>query len=190
MKQKYIEISQKKKRLLFLIHTLLRIKNALPNICLCDQKCLCDLKDIEEYKHYEDNGKLLEGIKNNQKKVVCKICMKIYEFSDIDWNCSKCGINFKYKKNNTSRSKSKKPNYRNYSNAELINKNNDNELNKISIFKVNMSNTNNIYKKNFNLNEYILNSEENINKYKIKKYDRLNNINCDPHIEKFKKNFY
>ena len=189
------DFPQKKKKLLFLIHTLLRNINALPNINLCDKQCLCDLKDIDEYKHNEDNGKLLEGIKNNQKKVVCNICMNTYEFKDIDWNCPKCGINFKYKnKNNNnnksrSKSKSKKQNYRNYSNVGLINRYSDNELKKIPVIKANMSNMNNIYKKNFNLNEYILNSEQNINKYKMKRYDRSNNINCDPHIEKFKKIF-
>ena len=188
------DFPQKKKKLLFLIHTLLRNINALPNINLCDKQCLCDLKDIDEYKHNEDNGKLLEGIKNNQKKVVCNICMNTYEFRDIDWNCPKCCISFKYKNNNNnnksrSKSKSKKQNYRNYSNVGLINRYNDNELKKIPVVKGNMSNMNNIYKKNFNLNEYILNSEQNINKYKMKRYDRSNNINCDPHIEKFKKIF-
>ena len=188
------DFPQKKKKLLFLIHTLLRNINALPNINLCDKQCLCDLKDIDEYKHNEDNGKLLEGIKNNQKKVVCNICMNTYEFRDIDWNCPKCGISFKYKNNNNnnksrSKSKSKKQNYRNYSNVGLINRYSDNELKKIPVVKGNMSNMNNIYKKNFNLNEYILNSEQNINKYKMKRYDRSNNINCDPHIEKFKQIF-
>ena len=181
----YRDFPKKKKQLLFLIHTLLRNKNALPNINLCDKKCNCDLKDIDEYKHNEDKGKYLEGIKNNKKNVICSVCLKIYEFSDVDWNCPKCGITFKYK----SRSNSKKSNYRNYSNVELIKKIGNNDLKKISDIQINMSNMNNRYKKRLNLKEYILKSDENMNKYKIRRFNRLNNVNLDPHIEKFKKIF-
>ena len=181
----YRDFTKKKKQLLFLIHTLLRNKNALPNISLCDKKCNCDLKDIDEYKHNEDKGKYLEGIKNNKKNVICSVCLKIYEFSDVDWNCPKCGITFKYK----SRSNSKKSNHRNYSNVELIKKIGDNDLKKISDIQINVSNINNRYKKRLNLKEYILKSDENMNKYKIRRFNRLNNVNLDPHIEKFKKIF-
>ena len=89
------DFPRKKKKLLFTIHTLLRNKNAFPNINLCIKKCNCDLNNITEYYH-DDKGKLLEGIKNNKKSIVCNKCFKIYKYEEFDWNCPSCGNIFKY----------------------------------------------------------------------------------------------
>ena len=168
----YRDFPNKKKKLLFLIHTLLRNKNALPNLSLCHKKCLCNIKDADEYKHSSDLGKYLEGIKNNKKTVVCNACFQILEYKEIIWSCPICGINFKYKKINSTKSKSKSKNIKNdnLSQRQLIEKNilNDNNKKKFPV-----SNISNIYQKRSDMNDYILKSEENSNKIKIKRIDKL-----------------
>ena len=173
----YRDFPKKKKKLLFLIHTLLRNKNALPNLSLCEKQCNCDLKEVDEYKHNEDKGKYLEGIKNNKKSVICSICMKILEYSDVDWNCPKCGNIFKY---------SNKVENVNNSNVNLI-KNNSND-NEISVF----NNDNNLYNQYLNINDYFMKSEENPYRYTIKRINNnINtiNINNNSSLTKLKKIF-
>ena len=173
----YRDFPKKKKKLLFLIHTLLRNKNALPNLSLCDKQCNCDLKEVDEYKHNEDKGKYLEGIKNNKKSVVCSICMQILEYSDVDWNCPKCGNIFKY---------SDKVENLNNNNKNLP-KNNIND-NEISFF----NNENNLLNQNLNINEYLLKTDKSYNKYTIRRINNnINaiNINNNSNLAKLKKIF-
>ena len=68
------DFPKNKKHLLFLIHTLLRNKSAQPSLSQCEKNCDCDLKEVEDYFHSKDKGKLLEGLKNNQKYIVCEKC--------------------------------------------------------------------------------------------------------------------
>ena len=166
------DFPSKKRKLLFLIHTLLRNKNALPNVNLFQKKCNCDLKHIGEYNHKEDDGKLLEAVKNNKKSVVCNACFKIFKFNEVKWNCPLCGGIIKYKNTNKSRSKSKNKTTRNNSFRELIENNNTDDIKKVPVLN---TNTNNIFNKK---NEYyigIMKSEER-NKYKINKIDKINNV--------------
>ena len=172
----YRDFPSKKRKLLFLIHTLLRNKNALPNINLCIKKCNCDLKDIVQYNHKEDEGIFLEGIKNNKKSVVCSACFNIFKYNEVKWHCPLCGGIFKYKNTNKSRSKSKNKTNRNNSFRELReNNNNTNEIKKVPVLNIN---TNNIFKKK---NDYYIGfmKSEDGNKYKINRLDKINSINFD-----------
>ena len=179
----YRDFPSKKKKLLFLIHTLLRNKNALPNYSLCDKKCTCDIKDISEYNHTDDGGKFLEGIKNNKKTVVCDKCYKIFEYNQIKWNCPTCLNNFEYKivkdirSKTKSKSKSKTKTLKKTSNKELLEKSNNLNFKKISLYNININNINNIYKKGFYFNDYILKSQENIyNSNTNSKFNKKSNI--------------
>ncbi len=198
----YRDFPAKKKKLLFLIHTLLRNKNALPNFDLYTKKCNCNLKSFTEYTHDEDGGKYLEGIKNNKKLVVCNICFKIFDNPHIKWKCPSCGENFRYKNSSKSKnmSKNKNKNMKNNNNQELIEKSKNNDLKGIPTFKRDLKNINNrnniynIYKKVFDVNDYVLNSEQNtnkINKVKITKITRITRENYDitTNFEKLKKIF-
>ena len=205
------DFPSKKKRLLFLIHTLLRNKNALPNLNLCNKKCSCDLTKINEYYH-DDGGIFLEGIKNNKKTIVCNICFNIIEYNQTNWNCPSCGQYFKYRNNNKSKSKnksrSKAKNYSkskskskninikndNNSNIELIKKpvNNDIKKNPFS----NNNNISSIYRKKIDINEYIINSQQNNNKIKNKILNKLdtsggynNNFDIKANLDNLKKIF-
>ena len=100
------DFSHKDKTLLFLIHTFLRNKNAIPNLQMCEKNCDCNLKRVTEYYHYDDNGKLLEGIKNTIISVVCTKCNMNYKYENIKWKCPKCGKGFKYKNDNKSNTQS------------------------------------------------------------------------------------
>ena len=179
----------KKKRLLFLIHTLLRNKNALPNLNLCNKKCSCDLTDIKEYNH-DDGGIFLEGIKNNKKTIVCNICFNIFRYNHTNWNCPSCGEIFKYKNTNKSQSKTKTKNYnKSKSRSKNINIATDNNSIRDLVIKKSInndkknnpfSNNNNIsiiYKKKIDINEYIINSQQNNNKIKNKILNKLNTSN-------------
>ena len=140
------DFPNKKKNLLFLIHTLLRNKNALPNLNLYNKKCSCDLTKISEYNH-NDGGKFLEGIKNNKKAIVCNLCFNIFSYNHISWKCPSCGENFKYRNDNKSKSKSK---------SKSKNKNYNKSKSKSRSKNVNIKNSNNSYqkliKKNYNNN--------------------------------------
>ena len=168
----YRDFPSKKRKLLFLIHTLLRNKNASPNFDLCTKKCDCRLKTMSEYTHTDDGGKFLEGIKNNKKSVVCNTCFKIFEYSQAKWKCPSCGENFENKNNSKSKSKSKskKKNTKNI---------NNNHLKKMPMFKINLNNINNIYKKKIDINDHILNSEQNHNKFNNNTKSKINKGNYD-----------
>jgi len=175
----YRDFPNKKKKILFIIHTLLRNKKALPNISLCNKKCKCDINNLKEYKH-NDNGILLEGVKNNKKEVICNKCFKIFEFNEIDWKCPQCGDVFKHKNINTSKNKSLKSNNINSnSNNIKMDKIGKNKMKKIPVFKINI-NINNINKES-ELNDYIIKTEASEDKIiKSKRVEKKNSsINVD-----------
>lgn len=87
----YRDFPNKKKKLLFIIHTLLRNKKALPNINLCNKKCKCDIKNVTEYTH-NDNGILLEGVKNNKKKLYAKNVFRFLIIMNLTGNAQNVGI--------------------------------------------------------------------------------------------------
>ena len=179
------DFPSKKKKLLFLIHTLLRNKNALPNLTLCHKKCLCNLKDIDEYKHSDDLGKFLEGIKNNKKTVVCNVCFQILNFNEVKWSCPICGISFQYKKNNENKSKAEN---NNNTSMQLIEKNliNNSNLKKIPVFNIT-----NLFKKGTDTKNLFLKSEGNNNKIRFKRIEKVSNKNykVTTNIENLKKLF-
>ena len=187
----YRDFPNKKKKLLFIIHTLLRNKKALPNINLCNKKCKCDIKNVTEYTH-NDNGILLEGVKNNKKEVICKKCFQIFDYNEFDWKCPECGDIFKHKIINTSKNKSLKSNNTN-NNKIKIDKIGKNKMKKIPVFKINI-NINNINRdKEPELNDYIIKTEASENRViKSKIVEKKNssiNVDKSNNHEKLKKIF-
>ena len=201
------DFPSKKKKLLFLIHTLLRNINAFPNYNLCIKKCACDIKELSEYNHNDDGGKFLEGLKNNKKFVICNKCFKIYEYYQVKWNCPSCGETIKYKiiNNNNSRSVSERKNIsrsksknKTKSKSKVKSKNNKKYTNreikenivnigskKFPLIKINLNNQ----KKN-EYNECFLKTEEINNKFRnpLNKKNRINNVTSN-NIDNLKKIF-
>jgi len=180
------DFSKKEKNILFLIHTLLRNKNVLPNNYLYEKNCKCDLKTITEYYHNEDNGKLIEGLKNNKKSVVCNKCFTNFKYDEMKWNCPKCQSEFRYKKNKNKI----------HSSNDFIELSEENEIlesRKIPVFKVNLSkkdsnqenNVNNkekIEEQSININNNNLNSNINDNNIRViinKNENQIKNINLN-----------
>ena len=156
------DFSKTEKNILFLVHTLLRKKNVLPNNYLYEKNCKCDLKTITEYFHNEDQGKLIEGLKNNKKLVVCSKCFTYFKYYEMKWNCPECKSEFKFK------------NIKNkiHSSNDFIELSEENEIfesRKIPVFKVNLS------KKDSN-NENNINNEEKIEE---KNTNNNNNLNSN-----------
>ena len=180
------DFPHKKRKLLFLIHTLLRNKNAIPNLTLCTKNCTCDLNSITEYNHKEDNGIFLEGVKNNKKSVVCNACYQNLKFNEVNWHCPTCGESFNYKNRNKSKNKNKTT--RNSSSKELLEKDKNINVNKIPILDINI---NDIFKNKNESYSMIMNSEDNNNKYIINRLDKKNSINYDikHNMDKLKKIF-
>ena len=133
------DFPSKKKKILFTIHTLLRNKNALPDFKTCQKSCNCGLKKEIEYFHNEDNGILLEGLKNNKTSVVCAKCFKKFKSDEISWNCPECGLEFKYKNDNSSKNINQSDNNSTDLGEEVDDKY---EMRKIPVFKVNLSKIN------------------------------------------------
>ena len=179
------DFSNNQKKLLFLIHTLLRNKSALPLLKQCEIKCKCDLKYIKEYYHKEDQGKLLEGIKNGKTSVVCEKCFINLKFEEVNWTCPECGEVFKYKKNNQSNNLS----------MELGEENDVSQSRKIPVFKVNLSKINDEKIPKDNTNKYKRFKYENqIDNFNIKiimnkKIENINTINLDYNKNNIKKAF-
>ena len=164
----YRDFSFKKKKLLFLIHTLLRNKNSLPNFKLFTKTCGCEYNKKEiEYFHNEDKGKFLEGIKNNKISVVCGKCFKIFKYNEVNWNCPKCGKEFISKNKNSNININQSDN----NSTELGEEIDDlKELRKIPVFKVNLSKNNN------NENKSLHDKENGAKKDEIKTKNENNNI--------------
>jgi len=187
----YRDFPNKKKKLLFIIHTLLRNKKALPNISLCNKQCKCDIKNITEYTH-DDNGILLEGVKNNKKEIICNKCFQIFEYTEFDWKCPECGDVYKQKNINTSKSKSLKSNNIN-NNKIKIDKIGKNKMKRIPVFKINI-NINNINRdKETELNNYIIKTEASedriIKSKRVEKKNSSINVDRSNNYEKLKKIF-
>ena len=179
--------SKKKKNILFLIHALLRNKNVLPNYNLHEKICKCDLKTITEYFHKEDQGKLIEGIKNNNKYAVCIKCFSNFKYDEVKWICPECQSEFRNKND-------KKINHTNSDYIELNEENEIFESRKIPVFKVNLSKIDSNHENNINYKEKIeenraknndyYNSNININDNNIrvifnKKENQIKNLNSE-----------
>ena len=179
------DFSHNQKKLLFLIHTLLRNKKALPNLTQCEKNCKCDLKYIKEYYHKEDQGKLLEGIKGGKTSVVCEKCFINLKFEEVNWPCPECGDEFKYKNNNQSNNLS----------MELGEENDISQSRKIPLFKVNLGKINDKKIPKDNVNKYKQFKNENqIDNFNIKiimnkKIENINTINLDYNKNNIKKVF-
>ena len=186
----YRDFPNKKKKLLFIVHTLLRNKKALPNISLSSKRCKCDINDITEYTH-NDNGILLEGVKNNKKEVICNKCFQIFEYNEIDWKCPKCGDVFRHKDINTSKNKSLKKGINDNNNKNKADKIGKNKIKKIPVFKININNINK--DKEDEINDYVIKTEasENriINSKRVSKKDSSINVDNSNKYEKLKKIF-
>ena len=100
----YRDFPKKKKILLFIIHSLLNNKNAIPNLSSTEMNCKCDLKNIDKYNHIDDGGLFLQGI-NNNKKLICNKCYQIFLYQNINWSCPLCKAPFKYKENKKDKNK-------------------------------------------------------------------------------------
>ena len=135
----YRDFPSKKKKLLFLIHTLLRNKNALPNSKFCQKACGCELTKETEYFHNEDKGKFLEGIKNKKISVVCGKCFKKFKIDEVNWNCPKCGKEFIHNNKNANNNIIQSDNNSTDLGEEIDNLK---ELRKIPVFKVNLGKIN------------------------------------------------
>ena len=88
--------SIQKKRILFLVHTLMKQIVALPDN-YDEKKCKCDINTFKEFTHIDDNGLLIKGYKD-EGKIVCKECFEIFENNNFEWKCPSCGEVFKSKK--------------------------------------------------------------------------------------------
>ena len=194
------DFPSKKKKLLFTIHTLLRNKNALPDFKSCQKSCNCELKKETEYFHYEDNGKLLEGLKNNKTSVVCAKCFKKFKSDEISWNCPKCGLEFKYKNDNSSKNIINQSDNNSTDLGEEVD--DKNEMRKIPVFKVNLSKINPDEKNNegeqkpliengAEVKEVSQKKEKNVIKnikiVRDKNEEKLSVVNIDNNIKKAKK---
>ena len=92
----YNEFSIHKKRILFLVHTLMKAIAALPDN-YNEKKCKCDINTFKEFSHIDDNGLLLKGYKD-EYKIVCKECFEVFEKNNYEWKCPSCGEVFKSEK--------------------------------------------------------------------------------------------
>ena len=159
------DFSHNQKKLLFLIHALLRNKNALPKLNQCEKNCTCDLKYIKEYYHNEDQGKLLEAIKNNKTSVICDKCFINLKFEEVNWKCPECGEIFNYKNNNKNNS--------NNLSMELGEENDVSQSREIPVFKVNLSKINDIN----DINNKRPLKENGVKKKQFKNSNQIDNFN-------------
>ena len=92
----YNDFSIHKKKIIFLVHTLMKEIVALPDN-YDEKKCKCDINTFKEFSHIDDNGLLLKGYKD-EDKIVCKECFEVFEKNNFEWKCPSCGEAFKSKK--------------------------------------------------------------------------------------------
>jgi hypothetical protein len=92
----YNGFSIHKKKILFLVHTLMKEIVALP-YNYDEKKCKCDINTFKEFSHIDDGGLLLKGYKDDDK-IVCKECFEVFEKNKFEWKCPSCGEVFKSEK--------------------------------------------------------------------------------------------
>ena len=83
-----------RKKIIFLVHTLLKNKKALP-ANYDKKKCLCNQSSISEFYHEKDKGILLEGYKDIKNKIICQQCFEILDKTNFEWKCPLCRAKFK-----------------------------------------------------------------------------------------------
>ena len=81
---------------LCIIHTLLKRKFANPKGI--KKYCVCELPNNVKYRHINDNGNLLEGLRQGKKIIICDKCFQIFEYKMFkNWICPECGLGFNEK---------------------------------------------------------------------------------------------
>ena len=97
-----------RKKIIFLVHTLLKDKRAKPDNYE-KKKCLCNPIVISEYYHESDKGILLEGYKDVKNKIICQQCFEILDKDTFEWKCPLCRGKFKVAiKNNNIKNENKR----------------------------------------------------------------------------------
>ena len=132
----YNDFSLYRRKILFLVHSLFKEKNALPDN-YNGKKCICNTDLIKQYLHEKDKGVLLEGYKDEKNKIICQQCFEIFDKDSFEWKCPLCRGKFKIVKpkedeNNKNKKKRKKKNIKEENKKENENKNeiidNNNEI--------------------------------------------------------------
>ena len=185
----YNDYTKDKIDILCLIHTLLKRKFAYPKGI--KKICSCEINNNRKYKHPNDNGNLLEGLRQGKKVIICDKCFKIFGYKEYNnWKCPECGYGFNEKsdKYNTAISYNKIKNIYQIKNSEKE-KEMEKENNKVNNIKNNINHhrfttkdNNNIkkyYHNKININESIeeLNKNNNNNKTSILSTTKENNNN-------------
>ena len=150
-----------------------------------------EINNNRKYKHPNDNGNLLEGLRQGKKVIICDKCFKIFGYKEYNnWKCPECGYGFNEKsdKYNTAISYNKIKNIYQIKNSEKE-KEMEKENNKVNNIKNNINHhrfttkdNNNIkkyYHNKININESIeeLNKNNNNNKTSILSTTKENNNN-------------
>ena len=87
------EFNSLKTDYLCLVHTLLKRKYAVPKNAK-KKLCKCELLTFKKYKHNNDKGVLLEGLRYGKKVIICNKCFKIFNYYNFNWSCPECGCGF------------------------------------------------------------------------------------------------
>ena len=166
----YNDFSIHKKRILFLVHTLMKAIVALPDN-YDEKKCKCDINSFKEFTHIDDNGFLLKGYKD-EDKIVCKECFEVFEKNNFEWKCPSCGEVFK----------SEKIENKDINDNDIKNEDNQNEIKNDDKDKEDdfENNEDEEYEENDNENIIRDNSEDeknNINENEIENNNEDDNIN-------------
>jgi hypothetical protein len=122
----YNDFSLYRKKIIFLVHSLFKEKNALPDN-YNGKKCICNTDLIKQYLHEKDKGVLLEGYKDEKNKIICQQCFEIFDKDSFEWKCPLCRGKFKIVKpkedeNNKNKKKRTKKNIKEENKKENDNK--------------------------------------------------------------------
>ena len=157
------EFTKEKIDILCIIHTLLKRKFANPKGI--KKYCSCEIANNTKYKHINDNGNLLEGLRQGKKIIICDQCFQLFEYNNFKkWICPECGIGFNEK--NIINSKYNTAINDNKTKSIFLNKSREKEISK------NINNMNN--QNRFHLKE---NNKKNFNSNKININESLEQVN-------------